>query len=165
MKDLIITIFGSTGDLTSRKLLPAISKLYQNHQIPEQTLVICLGRRTYQTKEYLQAMNESAAAPLNLSILEKIVIYQHIEITDPNDYDNLVSLIKKERKTDTKELYYLAVGPDLFPVLSTHINQSKLVTKGNLNQSIIFEKPFGNDLKSAKEINQLLWQYFDEKQI
>lgn len=165
MKDLIITIFGSTGDLTSRKLLPAISKLYQNHQIPEQTLVICLGRRTYQTKEYLQAMNESAAAPLNLSILEKIVIYQHIEITDPNDYDNLVSLIKKERRTDTKELYYLAVGPDLFPVLSTHINQSKLVTKGNLNQSIIFEKPFGNDLKSAKEINQLLWQYFDEKQI
>jgi glucose-6-phosphate 1-dehydrogenase len=165
MKDLIITIFGSTGDLTSRKLLPAISKLYASEQIPKETLVICLGRRSYDTNTYLNTMNESAAQPLNLEVLSKIVTYQQIEITDGEDYENLVSFIDSKRTKDTKELYYLAVGPDLFPVLSEHINQAKLVTKGNMNQSIIFEKPFGHDLSSAKDINQLLWKYFDEKQI
>ncbi|MDX9691673.1 MAG: glucose-6-phosphate dehydrogenase [Acholeplasmataceae bacterium] len=165
MKDLIITIFGSTGDLTSRKLLPALSKLYVKEQIPKETLIICLGRRELDTKTYLETMNASAAQPLNLDVLEKIVTYQHIEITDIDDYKNLVSLIHSKRSENTKELYYLAVGPDLFPVLSKNINASKLVTKGNIDQSIIFEKPFGHDLRSAKEINQLLWQYFDEKQI
>jgi glucose-6-phosphate 1-dehydrogenase len=165
MKELIITIFGSTGDLTSRKLLPAISKLYASHQIPKETLVICLGRRSYDTNTYLKEMNDSAAQPLNLDVLNDIVTYQQIEITDIEDYQHLVSFIDSKRSKDTKELYYLAVGPDLFPVLSEHINQAKLVTKGNMNQSIIFEKPFGHDLSSAKQINQLLWKFFDEKQI
>ena len=165
MKDLIITIFGSTGDLTSRKLLPAIAKLYQSNQIPKESLILCLGRKELDTTSYLKTMNESAAAPLDLATLEQVVEYHKIEITDVKDYDRLYQLIHSKRHQQTKELYYLAVGPDLFPILSKHINQSKLVELGNVNQSIIFEKPFGNDLKSAKEINQLLWQYFDEKQI
>ena len=47
MKKLIMTIFGSTGDLTSRKLLPALSKLYKNQQIPKETQVVCLGRKRF----------------------------------------------------------------------------------------------------------------------
>jgi glucose-6-phosphate 1-dehydrogenase len=165
MKDLIITIFGSTGDLTSRKLLPAIAKLYQSEQIPKETLILCLGRKELDTPSYLKAMNESAAAPLDLDTLKLIVEYHKIEITDVSDYVSLLTYIEKNRYEKTKELYYLAVGPELFPTLSKHINASNLVQLGNLNQSIIFEKPFGSDLNSAKEINQLLWQYFDEKQI
>ncbi len=165
MKDLIITIFGATGDLTSRKLLPAIATLVKKKQISEHTRVIALGRREYTTESYLAHMNESATKPLNLKVLKDLVIYHQMEISQPEEYKGLVELIQKEKSDHTKELFYLAIGPELFPIVSKNINQSNLVTIGNLNQSIIFEKPFGHDLASAKSINEMLWNYFDEKQI
>jgi glucose-6-phosphate 1-dehydrogenase len=165
MKDLIITIFGATGDLTSRKLLPAIATLVKKKQISEHTRIIALGRREYTTETYLAQMNESASKPLNLKVLKDLVIYHQMEISQPEEYKGLVELIQKEKSEHTKELFYLAIGPELFPIVSKNINQSNLVTIGNLNQSIIFEKPFGHDLASAKSINEMLWNYFDEKQI
>ncbi|MCR3906396.1 MAG: glucose-6-phosphate dehydrogenase [Tenericutes bacterium] len=165
MKKLIITIFGSTGDLTSRKLLPALSRLYEQKQIPEETMIIALGRRDYDTDRYLEQMNQNSASDLNIDILKKLVQYFKIEITELDQYDALVELIQSNKDKDTRELFYLAIGPELFPVVSKHINKSNLVEIGNKNQSIIFEKPFGHDLNSAKEINEMLWNYFDEKQI
>jgi len=165
MKDLIITIFGATGDLTSRKLLPAIATLFKKKQISEHTRIIALGRRDYTTESYLDYMNESAFKPLNIKILKELVIYHKIEISNPDEYVHLAELIQSEKSEHAKELFYLAIGPELFPIVSKNINQSNLVTIGNPNQSIIFEKPFGYDLSSAKEINEMLWNYFDEKQI
>ena len=165
MKKLLITIFGSTGDLTSRKLLPAISKLYQKHEIPEETMVIALGRKPLDQSSYLDLMNEAAQKKLNINLLKSLVTYHQMEITEYKDYQGLFDLIHEHADENTKMLFYLAIGPELFPEVTKHINTSNLVQKGNLKQSIIFEKPFGYDLKSAKSINQMLWQYFDEKQI
>lgn len=164
-KDLIITIFGATGDLTSRKLLPAISRLYKGSQISENILVIALGRRPYTSESYLNYMQEMASETLDLEMLKHLVLYHKLDISSPSDYEPLLELIKTHKHEKTRELFYLAIGPELFPLASKNINTHKLVKKGNKNQSIVFEKPFGHDLKSAKEINQMLWQYFDEKQI
>lgn len=163
--DLIITIFGATGDLTSRKLLPALSRLYTEKQIPEKTKIITLGRRDYDTDNYLNVMNEAATKSLDLEVLKKITHYHKMEITEENEYQALVDIIKSCRHEKTRELYYLAIGPELFSVVAKNMNASQLVEKQNINQSIVFEKPFGHDLKSAKEVNELLWRYFDEKQI
>ena len=165
MKDLIITIFGATGDLTSRKLLPALAKLYKRKKISDKMMIVALGRRAYDTNAYLEYMKESSSAKLDIKTLEKIVEYHQIEITDLADYKNLVEKISSHKYENTRELFYLAIGPELFPVVSKNINESKLVEMGNTNQSIIFEKPFGHDLESAKGINEMLWNYFDEKQI
>jgi len=165
MNDLIIVIFGATGDLTSRKLLPAISRLYVEKQIPEKTKVIALGRRTYANEEYLNVMNEAVKLSLDLKTLEKLVSYYQIEITKRDEYPSLVETLRGMKHENTRELYYLAIGPELFPVVAENINLSHLVTQGNMQQSIIFEKPFGHDLTSAKMTNEMLWQYFDEKQI
>ncbi len=165
MKDLIIVIFGSTGDLTFRKLLPAIARLFKKNQLPVETQVIALGRKIYSTEQYLESMNNLASMKLDIKTLAKIVTYHQMEITDINQYRKLLDLVNSEKNDQTRELYYLAIGPELFPDVSNHINVSGLVTIGNLNQSIIFEKPFGHDLFSAKAINEMLWNYFDEKQI
>ncbi len=165
MKDLIITIFGSTGDLTARKLLPAILKLHQEKEIPEQTLVVCLGRKELSKQAYLEYMNQLTNVKLDLQGLDPLVYYHQMEITEIHDYQPLVQYIDSLRHEHTRSLFYLAIGPELFPIVSKNINQSGLVTIGNINQSIIFEKPFGHDLDSAKEVNQMLWNYFDEKQI
>ncbi|MCF7931434.1 MAG: glucose-6-phosphate dehydrogenase [Acholeplasmataceae bacterium] len=163
--DLIIVIFGSTGDLTFRKLLPAIARLYRKNQLPEQTKVIALGRKKFSTDEYLENMANLSSAKLDLNTLSKVVSYHQMEITDILAYQNLLDLVNSFKHEQTRELYYLAIGPELFPEISNHINVSGLVKIGNLNQSIIFEKPFGHDLSSAKAINEMLWNYFDEKQI
>ncbi|MBE0701170.1 MAG: glucose-6-phosphate dehydrogenase [Acholeplasmataceae bacterium] len=165
MKDLIITIFGSTGDLTSRKLLPAISRLYKKKEISAQTMIIALGRRDFDTESYLNYMSEQAVKPLNLDILSKITYYHQIEITDENNYDELRDLIHTHSHSKTKKLFYLAIGPELFPIVARFINRYQLVIKGDQNHAVVFEKPFGHDLKSATEINRMLWTYFDEKQI
>lgn len=165
MKKLVFTIFGSTGDLTSRKLLPAIAKLYKNKQIPKETLVICLGRKDLNTATYLSYMNEEANLPLDLDVLKEIVVYHKIQITEKKNYQHLKAMIEQVSNKKTKQLYYLAIGPELFFDVAKNINQSNLIEKDNINQVIIFEKPFGYDLESAKKINQMLWNYFNENQI
>jgi glucose-6-phosphate 1-dehydrogenase len=62
-------------------------------------------------------------------------------------------------------MFYLAVPPQLFPVIASGISRSGLIKKGNENERIVFEKPFGEDLLTAKKINEELWNYFEEKQI
>jgi glucose-6-phosphate 1-dehydrogenase len=128
-------------------------------------MIVALGRRDYDTNAYLEYMKESSSAKLDLKTLEKIVEYHQIEITNLIDYKLLVEKIRSHKHENTRELFYLAIGPELFPIVSKNINQSNLVTIGNINQSIIFEKPFGHDLESAKNISEMLWNYFDEKQI
>jgi glucose-6-phosphate 1-dehydrogenase len=163
--DLIITIFGATGDLTSRKLLPAFAKLYGEKQIPEKTKIIALGRRPYTDESYLETMMQAGKITQGEEILKELVTYFPMEITEEDGYKPLVSMVESLKHQETRELYYLAIGPELFPIVTKYMNQSSLVIQGNANQSIVFEKPFGHDLESARAINEMLWRYFDEKQI
>jgi glucose-6-phosphate 1-dehydrogenase len=164
-KDIIITIFGATGDLTARKLLPAIASLYNQKELSENIMVIAVGRKDYDTKTYLQKAEDIMQSSLPISQLNKFVIYQKINILKLADYAILRNLIEKNSSEKTKKLFYLAIGPDLIIDIARNINYSGLVQKNNNSQAIIFEKPFGDSLKSAKALNKMLWQYFDEEQI
>ncbi|VEU82030.1 glucose-6-phosphate dehydrogenase [Acholeplasma hippikon] len=164
-KDLIITIFGSTGDLTARKLLPAITKLYNNEEITDNVKVIALGRRDYDTNSYLNAMQNLTTENLDLTTLSTFVEYYKIQITDVNDYHKFNDYIKSISHTETKHIYYLAIGPEILATVAKNISESKLIARNNINQVLVFEKPFGNSLETAIQINQMLWQYFDETQI
>ena len=165
MKDIIFVIFGSTGDLTSRKLLPAIVKLYQENEISKNITVIALGRRHMDTHGFLDYIEKSLSKKIDRKILEDIVVYHEIQITERKGYDALKAFIDAHHGPQTIELYYLAIGPEMFGDVADHIHTSGIVEKGNDHQKIVFEKPFGHDLESAKATNKLLWTYFDEKQI
>ena len=164
-KDLIITIFGSTGDLTARKLLPAVASLYNSGSITKNLMVIAVGRRNYDTRQYLEQMNKVTKRGLDIDLLMNFVTYYQMEITKKEEYANLKNLIDDNSDLNTKHLYYLAIAPTLFSDVASSISESGLVQKHSNNQTIIFEKPFGNDLESAKQINKKLWQYFSEEQI
>lgn len=164
-KDLIISIFGSTGDLTARKLLPALTKLYKSKAINNNVLVIALGRRPYDTDAYLNAMQDLVKDKLNIDVLKKFVVYYQMQITDSKDYVDLQAYIKERSNENAKHIYYLAIGPEILPMVAKNISQSSLIEYGDLKQMLVFEKPFGHNLESAIEVNQMLWQYFDEKQI
>ncbi|MFA5692819.1 MAG: glucose-6-phosphate dehydrogenase [Acholeplasmataceae bacterium] len=165
IKNTIITIFGATGDLTARKLIPAITKLYLDNEISENTLVIALGRRDYNTDSFLTSLSDFNSNVINKDLLSKILFYYKMQITNPDDYNGLKTLINKYKDENTKLIYYLAIGPDLIKGVAKNLSDYNLITKNNPNERIVFEKPFGNNLKSAKEINNMLWQYFTEEQI
>ena len=165
MKDIIFVIFGSTGDLTSRKLLPAISRLYQQEQISKNIKVVAVGRRDYDTNQYLDYVVGTDNNKLDKKLLSEFVDYYQMQITDKDDYTGLKSYINKYADKDTKQLYYLAIAPQFFDDVAKYLSEVSLIEKGDMNHSLVFEKPFGHDLSSAKKINQMLWNYFDEKQI
>lgn len=163
-KDIIITIFGATGDLTMRKLLPALASLVAQKAISSNLLVVAVGRKPYNTESYLNECKKTIDT-LPVAELSTFVQYQQMEITSGQDYALLKSLIDANKKTETIELHYLATSPALFEEVARHLHSSGIVAKSNARQRIVFEKPFGNDLKSAKQINKLLWQFFSEEQI
>lgn len=163
-KELIIVIFGSTGDLTYRKLIPAIEKLYNDDEITKNFELITVGRRDFTNDDYfshVKANNEE----VNIDTISKFTNYFKMQITDDNDYKNLKKYIDTISNKQTRIIYYLAVAANFFIPIANNISQQNLLEKGNKNHSVIFEKPFGNDLESAKEINRLLWENIDESQI
>lgn len=164
-KDLVITIFGATGDLTARKILPALLSLYDKQQITENVQIIAIGRRELNTDSYIKTVNEVLTDKLDEKKLATMLTYYKLELTDKASYAQLKDYILSISKDNTKQLLYLAIGPNLIAEVSKNIHHSGLVEKDNLNQIIIFEKPFGSNLASAKKINKMLWSYFSEKQI
>ncbi len=165
MKDIVFVIFGSTGDLTSRKLLPAISTLYQKNQISKNIKVIAVGRRDYDTQSYLDYVVETDNNELDKNVLASFVTYYKMQMTNQSDYQGLKDYIDTCSNKETKQLFYLAIAPQFFDDVAKYLNSVSLIEKGNDNHRLIFEKPFGHNLDSAKKINQMLWQFFDENQI
>ena len=165
MSTLVIIIFGSTGDLATRKLLPAIAKLHTKQQFPKNVQVVALGRRDFDTAAYWQHVISHTQRPAEIESIAQHVIYRQIDLETSDDYATLATWLDAHTDKDAKRLFYLALDPGFFPVVARHINASGLVDKGNLSHAIVFEKPFGHDLASARSINQLLWTYFDEHQI
>src|SRR5690606_8818646 len=117
-KDLIISIFGSTGDLTARKLLPALTKLYKNKSISNNILVLALGRRPYDTDGYLEAMQNLIEEKLDIKALKQFVVYYQMQITESYDYENLKKYVEDFSSPNTKHIYYLAIGPEILPTVA-----------------------------------------------
>jgi glucose-6-phosphate 1-dehydrogenase len=80
-KDVIIVIFGATGDLTARKLLPALHSLYEQREIAKNTLVLAVGRKPHNTKSYLQEMKTTINSKLDVEFLEQFVEKNRLETT------------------------------------------------------------------------------------
>lgn len=158
----LFTIFGSTGDLTARKLLPAISELikksYDIH-------VIAVGRRVFTDADYLTYVSKKTSQPIQQDVLKDRLHYIEMDIHDPIQYLNLKEKQRPFLNGQTKRLYYMAVGPELFGVITDGLHHAHLVKKDDVSDVVAFEKPFGEDLLSAESINALLSKHFTERQM
>ena len=160
----IITIFGSTGNLMYKKLLPAINTLIKNNYLAKDTKIYLIARKDYLLEDYITEAKKEMTADIEWDKVKPYLNYINMDISNINDYIFLKKTIN-QNGNDLDKMFYLAVPPQLFPVIAKGISESGLITKTDEFARIVFEKPFGEDLKSAKEINTKLWQYFDEKQI
>lgn len=165
----IFTIFGASGDLTRRKLIPALYRLYEQGLLPRRFLIMGTGRSEMSDTDFRDQMRNAIAEFLKIENPNNdfltILYYKRLNYDNPDDFislkEKLHSLWEGNENTYS-ELYYLATPPELYKVISTNLH------KAGINHSrvkLIIEKPFGNDLSSATDLNRHLLEIFHEKQI
>jgi len=172
----ILFIFGGSGDLTNRKLIPALYNLFLDDCLPEEFAVIGAGRTTFASddeyrKTLLKNVQEFSRRKDEInSRWEKFasnIFYHLLDLRDDASYQNIIKDINEKTK-DWGEppviIYYLAVAPQLAPVIAKKLSEQKLCEDSRRTR-LVFEKPFGHDWQSAHELNQLLGGMFEENQI
>ncbi|HKC65968.1 MAG TPA: glucose-6-phosphate dehydrogenase [Pyrinomonadaceae bacterium] len=172
-----IIIFGASGDLTKRKLVPALYRLMQERLLPAEFAIIGLARTEMSSDEFRKAMRESVEEFSETKRVDEDVWnsfaqgmhYLTADINNPSDYDKLAELLNQvdsERGTQGNHLFYLSVAPKFYGEAVKQLGEHGLAKpKDNTWVRVIVEKPFGTDLDSARQLNNELHQYLDESQI
>lgn len=162
MKKALI-IFGSTGDLMYKKLIPALNQLIAKGHLDETSKIYAVARRDCTLNDIFHEAKDHISDEIDWDALDSLMEYVRVDINTDNDY--LALRDKVQREGFNNIAIYLAVPPNLFPTISKGVSQCGLIKKGEKHKRIVFEKPFGEDLASAENINAALSQYFDETQI
>lgn len=162
MKQAIV-IFGSTGNLTYKKLLPAIHTLIKRNRFKNEDKIFLLARHELTLEEYIEQAKEFVTENLDWNLLKPYLEYVYFQLDESNYYQRLRE--KLEDLGFNNNVFYLALPPTLFPKVAKGISEAKLIQKKEDTKRIVFEKPFGDNITNAEQINRELWKYFDESQI
>lgn len=172
MKKLVIVIFGASGDLTKRKLMPALYTLYSGGRLPEGFSILGIGRTEYTDARYQEyIMSELSKFVASKEQVEDkmrdFCSHLHYQTLDPAEVegyhllDGRLQEFTGEQKPDNL-LFYLATPPSLYGVIPLHLKAAGL---NRPDTRIIVEKPFGYDLESARKLNSIYASVFKEHQI
>jgi glucose-6-phosphate 1-dehydrogenase len=170
----VVVIFGASGDLTKRKLVPALCSLAEGQLLPSSFAVVGFARKPWGDDEFRKAQEEFVgtdrlATPLWKSFQESM-FYLTSDFSDPAGYKKLAEVLAKldrERGTCGNRLYYLSTPPGVYSGIVRQLGAAGLVSrKGAKNWTrIIIEKPFGRDLESARKLNEDVNVVFNEDQV
>ena len=170
-----LVICGGAGDLSRRKLLPTLFHLYREKILPENFSVIGFGVPDMSSEEYraltkdaLQEFSESPLDSAEAGEFLRRLDYRGGDFEQDDSYQNLKrDVLEKSYPGPNGErnvIYYMAVPPTFFPVLIRKLDEHGL-NRGEISPRIVIEKPFGRDLQSAVELNEIVSQAFLENQI
>ena len=166
VNNVAYTIFGGTGDLTFRKLLPAFYNLYAEEKMEENLKIIIIGRRDFSTQSYLKEasiwIKKFARIPYRQHEFEGFcehIEYVQMDFTQERAYQTLCEYYQQQQLT--QHIFYLAVAPRFFATIVQGLRQIPSAKDGK----VIIEKPFGEDLKSAKELNTAMEAFFKKENI
>jgi glucose-6-phosphate 1-dehydrogenase len=171
-----IVIFGASGDLTARKLIPALYHLFKERQMPPSFRVVGVARREKNDDSWRQELRTaldqfSRTKPVDDKVwreFAKNIFYCQGDMTDVGAYKKLEELLTSFGKAPLREnlLFYLATSPSQFGLVVEQLHRADLLQKnGNGWQRIVVEKPFGHDLESAHALNNELTRFAHEQQV
>ena len=164
-----IVIFGASGDLAQRKLLPALYNLYRKQRLPEQFNIIGVSRTPYSHEDFRDEMRKSVKefVPENFSENAWSPFAEHIwyasgDASQPDEMERVKSFVESHENGGSNRLYYLSVAPTLYPSIIRNLGMLGMNLENDSWRRIIIEKPFGTDIESALELNQIVHHNFDE---
>lgn len=173
MNSNTFVIFGGTGDLTHRKLMPALYNLLKENNLPRSFAVVSIGRRNLSREEYLEQIKTSIITygryPFDedtWSELRNLIYYKQMDFTDISEYELLKSFLNEvdiKHHTNGNRIYYLAVAPEFFEVIVDNLVKTNLNKHEGKFTRVMIEKPFGRNLQSAIYLNQKIIEVFGEE--
>ncbi|HEY9287099.1 MAG TPA: glucose-6-phosphate dehydrogenase [Candidatus Dormibacteraeota bacterium] len=172
----VMVIFGASGDLTARKLMPALYNLTLNRYLPTGFSVVGVANTPWSDQEFRQHMEEavkknSRTQPVDQSVwhtFAQSLSYVPMGFEDKDGYrklDAALQQIDQERGTNGNRIFYFATLPNFFPVIIEGLGTSGLVKGDEGWKRVVVEKPFGHDLESARELNRVIHTVFKEPQV
>lgn len=177
-ENCIFIIFGASGDLTRRKIVPALFDLYHHKLLPDQFAILGVSRSPLTDDHFRERMAENIRLfaeqkPVEENLLQRFgknLFYQPIDTSSAKDYEKVKTRLRdldNKFKVGGNYIYYLSTPPHLYGPISAHLAQCCLnvQAEGDGWKRIIVEKPFGRDLESARALNKHLQNNFQEEQI
>ncbi len=168
-----MVIFGASGDLTSRKLIPALYRLFQRKRLPPDTRILGVARSQYSDEEWRNLLRSSseqflkkAFEPAVWDEFAKYIHYLPGDITSGEDFHKLAARCDEiEQNKPSARVYYLATMPQLYEPAIAQLGAAGLARDDEAPRRIVVEKPIGTDLKTARALNQCLAKVFHEDQV
>jgi glucose-6-phosphate 1-dehydrogenase len=173
---LVMVIFGATGDLTYRKLVPAVYALHNQQMLPDHFHILGIGRKELSDEAFHLKMK---AGIIEFSEKEQVndekideflehLSYYTMDMDNQKEYLELkeyLAQLRKDNHTESNYLFYLSMPPNLFGPIANNLSKAGLSESTNGYRRLIIEKPFGYDLESGLALNKELHEAFDEDQI
>jgi glucose-6-phosphate 1-dehydrogenase len=164
-----IVIFGASGDLTSRKLIPALYSLKRKSRMPDEFNVVGFARRPYSHEEFRALMREAVEKTIGLddswADFEARLWYVRGDLETPDDYAALHRELHNLEQQPANRLYYLATAPNFYAPIIGLLDKEGLNVEQDGWRRLIIEKPFGYDLGSAHSLNDAVHKTFREEQV
>lgn len=171
----LIAIFGGTGDLTWRKLIPALYNLYLDNWLNPQFSIICMGRQEMTNMAFIKRLKDGVdkfsrrgkTKKNEWDAFAQMIEYKKAEFDSTPVYSYLkkqITAFEKDAGAAVNKIFYMAVPPQFFELIATKIGDAGLAVDKDYARLVI-EKPFGSDLNSAKKLNAVLLKIFDENQL
>ncbi len=168
----ILVIFGASGDLTKRKLIPALYELHTQQLLPEKLAVLGVSRTDFSDQDFREKMKEFLPGKQqdvkDVEAFLEHLYYQPLSTSDSIEYPVLKSRLEglcTELDIPENFIFYLSTPPNLYQVIPKSLAEVGLNDSVKGYKRLIIEKPFGTDLTSAKDLNKKLLHYFDEDQL
>lgn len=164
----LLVIFGASGDLTRRKLIPALYDLFIQKLLPPHFGVLGVSRTSMTDEEFRTRANEFLPEGEMRAEFNNLLYYQPVDPSKGEDYPalkNRLESLNKNLETRGNYIFYLSTPPSLYDVIPIHLHDHGLSKGGNGFRRLIVEKPFGTTLSTARKLNVELLKYFEENQI
>jgi glucose-6-phosphate 1-dehydrogenase len=175
-RNLVIVIFGASGDLTSRKLMPAIFSLKSQKMMSEKYAILGVGRTKMTSEVFRVKMSDSIVTFSEEKVNDKDLIsgfvkelyYHSMDIVSENGYSELKSYLQEIDSNygiGGNYIFYMAIPPSMYEVIAVNLAKAGLCKQDNGFRRVIIEKPFGYDLESGRKLNRTLHELISEDQI
>ena len=172
----VMVIFGASGDLTARKLMPALYNLTLNRYLPSGFSVVGVANTSWSDQEFRNHMEDavkknSRSQPVDPSVWHAFaqgLSYLPMAFDDEAGFKKLQATLERidqERGTNGNRVFYFATLPNFFPLLVEKLGSSGVAKGGDGWKRVVVEKPFGHDLQSAQQLNRTIHAVFTESQI